>query len=76
MIFPRRARFEFRHPNAKGPVIFKAWSETGARKKMRSFLMRKMFGDWALSYDAAALAEVMAQVSCRRLPVSAGAERG
>lgn len=75
MKFPRRKRFEFTHPEAKGPAIFKAWSEEKAWKKMRSFVMQTMFGGFALIYDPGALEKVMKQVTCRRLPDSAGETR-
>jgi hypothetical protein len=62
----RRNVYVFTHPKAKGPKIIKAYSETGAWKKMRAFVMSQMFGDFALTYDPFSVAEVMLEITLER----------
>jgi hypothetical protein len=57
-----RSSYTFTHPKATGPVTFKAWSENGAWHKMKKFVIRMMYGDWALSYNPRKVDEVMKKV--------------
>jgi hypothetical protein len=64
----RRNTYAFNHPSAGSEKIIKARSERKAWKKMRSFVVGMMYGNWALVYDQGAVDEIMEQVTCREVP--------
>ena len=46
--------YVFKHENGAIHAV-RARSEQGAKRKMRAFLQRAMFGDWAMTYDPVAV---------------------
>lgn len=63
----RRRTFEFHHPMQTAPVTFKAYTEARAWKKVRSFVIARMFGPWALTYGPDAVNRVMRDITCREI---------
>ena len=52
--------FVFRHESGATHAV-RARSPEAATRKMRSFLVGKMFGDWALTYDPVAVDRELAK---------------
>jgi len=65
-MFKREAYF-FTHPKIKAPKVIRAFSEHGAWKKMRAFIISEMFGDWVMVYDSVPVNKVMKGVKLKSI---------
>ena len=54
-LFSKKRRYVFRHIEEGAEYAVDAVDEQRARAKMRNFIKKMMYGDWALTYDPQAV---------------------
>jgi hypothetical protein len=59
-----RTTYIFTHPKALTPLSIKAFSRSGAEKKFKKFIISKMYGDWAITYNAASVDKILREAKC------------
>ena len=64
----KKKRFEFEHPEKGAKYVVKARDLETAKRKMRKFVIARMYGGWALIYNTAAVDSVMTDLIVRELP--------
>lgn len=68
--------FCFEHVEENAFKMIKARSERAAWKKMRRFIIQKMYGEWALFYSPDAVDAVMRKLTCTSLGLTTPPKKG